>query len=301
MTAGEPADAGGGRERVSGAGMTGIASALKAGWGVRPLCFDTWMSDPSDAPVDFPSLQALLSKLPPKCLLVREGAAAPGAEMPRIEDPGFEDLEKQLLESNWHIMSSELESFSDAWAGVLERFMVLVWQVVPPQERLHARGMIGFFLSSPGSVARFHADIGHNFLLQIFGTKQAHIFPNDEPELFSHLAREQLFAEGKHYLDYRTEFERRAHVFDLKPGMSIYTPSMSPHWVEVGPEVSLSVGLSIRTSEEDRKMLVHRMNRRLRRLGMNPGPIGARPSSDGAKCLLERTLQRARKMVSGTR
>ena len=61
-----------------------IASALKAGWGRRPLCFDQWMVDPSDAPVDFPSLQALLTKLPPRCLLAREGAAAPGAPVPAM-------------------------------------------------------------------------------------------------------------------------------------------------------------------------------------------------------------------------
>lgn len=281
--------------------MTEMASALEAGWGGKPLCFDEWMVDPSDVPTDFPGLQALLSKLPPECLLAREGAAAPGADMPRIEDPPLDDLEKRLRESNWHVMPSQLERFSDAWAGLLQRFLELVRQAVPPQERSHTRGMIGAFLSSPGSVARFHADIGHNFLLQIFGTKRAHIFPNDDPEMFPPLAREQLFTEGKHYLDYRTEFEGRAYVFDLKPGMSVYTPSLSPHWVEVGPEVSLSIGLSIRTSEEDRRMLVHRMNRRLRRLGMSPGPVGVRPSSDGVKRFLESTLQRARGVVVGAR
>lgn len=274
--------------------MTPSINALSEAWAKTPLCLNEWIVDPSIVPLDLRSLESLLASMPREWIIVRKGAASPGDSMPVVKDLQFNgDLEERLKHDNLHIMPRYVERISKPFQDLLGRFV----ELVKPTVNEIKDAMIGFFLSSPGAIAHFHADVGHNFLLHIHGTKKVHIFPGEDPRIFPSEAKERLFTGQNHALDYQPDFESRAFVYDFVPGMTVYTPSLFPHWVEVSREFSLSIGLSIKTGEEYRQRLVHEMNSRLRRLGIHPSPVGTKPVADGMKRIVETTFQQAKRVL----
>jgi hypothetical protein len=63
-----------------------------------------------------------------------------------------------------------------------------------------------------------------------------------EPEI-------ERFLSGAHRnLAWREEFQRRARTFDLEPGLALHVPFASPHWVQNGPEVSISFSVTFNTA-----------------------------------------------------
>jgi hypothetical protein len=56
--------------------------------------------------------------------------------------------------------------------------------------------------------------------------------------------------------------------------------------VKNGPEVSISFSITFRTAESDRRELLYKANARLRKLGLEPTPVGQ-------SILLDRTKQLA--------
>ena len=82
---------------------------------------------------------------------------------------------------------------------------------------------------------------------------------------------------------YDERFRARARVFDLEPGLGGYMPSTTPHVVENGDDVSVTMSLTYYTDSTRRRELLYRGNARLRRLGMAPTPIGASRFRDAVK------------------
>jgi hypothetical protein len=269
------------------------AEQLAEAWGTRPLAFPHFLADPAGVPLTPAALAPLLRSLPARNLIIRETAAAPGAEMVKQSELP-EDLEGLLRSRCMHIMVLDLQERSPAFAALLERFVAAALPALERRGERLVRPMIGLFLSSPGSIAHYHADPEHNFLLQILGEKEVHVFPNDDEAMFSSEARERLFCERKHSLDYRPEFEQRAWVFHVKPGMSSYQPALCPHWVKVGAEPSLSIGVSLFAGREERQKRVHLFNHWLRGMGVQPTPPGRSPARDGFKRALIGVAQSVR-------
>src|SRR5262249_40893145 len=137
------------------------------------------------------------------------------------------------------------------------------------------------FVSSPNAVTPFHIDHEHNFILQIRGTKKLHTWDPFDRSIVTERAQELFHSShSRELIVWRDEFLGKARVFDLVPGLGGYMPSTTPHMVENGPEVSITMSFTYYTDATRRRELLYRTNVALRRLGLSPRPIGASPARD---------------------
>jgi oxalate decarboxylase/phosphoglucose isomerase-like protein (cupin superfamily) len=153
------------------------------------------------------------------------------------------------------------------------------------------RGFI--FVSSPGAVTPFHMDPEENFLLHIRGTKTMSVFDPADRSVLPAAELERFLSGGHRNLAYREEFQRKARVFELEPGLAVHVPFSAPHWVQNGPSVSISFSITFNTRATMRAFHVHQMNGRLRRWGIQPAPVGRSELRDGLKQLVSRASARA--------
>ncbi len=136
------------------------------------------------------------------------------------------------------------------------------------------------FISSPGSVTPYHIDHEYNFLLQIRGTKSISIFDR------SVLTEEEIerFYRGEHRnLVFDDRRACQGQTVELAPGDGVHVPVNAPHYVQNGPEPSVSFSITFRTPEGDRRSSVYRVNERMRSIGIKPRPFGEAPLVDRAK------------------
>jgi hypothetical protein len=128
---------------------------------------------------------------------------------------------------------------------------------------------VTLFITSPNKITPYHLDHTWNFLLQIQGSKTVHLYDESDPRVLSPEIREGWYMQ-------QCSIEENKDVsgiaYNLAPGEAAHHPVNAPHWVQNGPEVSvsLSFGLCLHSANDDAK--VHQMNYLLRRLGMQPTP-----------------------------
>lgn len=270
-------------------------TSLRSAWGTRPCILPAGWLDLSSAKTDLESVEDLLRRLPEERLRVRITGDGPASGSPRrILMRELHDLRGQLLGGHMlHIQATDLHRYDTGFADVANRFRHRLESEIDELRDPSTQVTIGLFLSSGGAVAPFHADQEHNFLSQVIGDKKMHMFPPEDLDIFPCVSRERLAAEDLHVLDtYQPELESRAEVAELLPGTTLYHPPMGPHWVDTGRNsYSLSITLSFVTPSVDRTLLLHKLNRQLRRVGMRPTPVGTRPALDGAKLVLARAMR----------
>lgn len=161
----------------------------------------------------------------------------------------------------------------------------------------HAEAFI--FVSSPGSITPYHIDPEYNFLLQIRGTKFVHMLDGSSPDVLSEEELEEFYVAGAtRNLTYREELRQKEWVTTLHPGQALHFPLTFPHWVENGPEVSISFSITFRADASNRREVLYRINHRLRRLGLNPRPVGD-AWTDTIKYGVFDVARRAKKRVVG--
>jgi ribosomal protein L16 Arg81 hydroxylase len=140
------------------------------------------------------------------------------------------------------------------------------------------------FLSSPGSVTPFHLDPEHNFLLQIQGTKTIHMWDRDDRIVLPEKELETFYAAFVHRnLPWKDEFQTTAWNVGLEAGEGLHFPVAVPHWVQNGPEVSVSFSITFRSESSQRRELLYKANARLRKLGLDPTPPGQSILLDSTK------------------
>jgi len=146
------------------------------------------------------------------------------------------------------------------------------------------------FVSSPGAVTPYHMDPEENFLLQIRGTKTMSVFDPADRSVVAETDIERFVSGAHRNLAYREDYQRKARLFDLRPGLAVHVPFAAPHWVQNGPAVSVSFSITFNTSASKRVTHAHRFNARLRRWGLRPAPVGRSDLRDGLKELVSRAL-----------
>lgn len=161
------------------------------------------------------------------------------------------------------------------------------------------RQRAGFiFISSPGSVTPYHIDPEYNFLLQIRGRKAIHILNGEDRSVISEQELERNYAwHDTFHLPFADEYRDKAECFEIAPGQGLHFPVTAPHWVENGPEVSISFSITFQTPASERRDMVYSVNGHLRRWGIKPVPYGRSPWRDGAKFNALRVLRRAGSLV----
>jgi hypothetical protein len=157
-------------------------------------------------------------------------------------------------------------------------------------EMLKREGFI--FISSPGSVTPFHFDPEHNILLQIRGRKTMTIFPADDEAVVSGAEHERFHNGGHRNLPWREDFAAAGQAFELTAGKAVYVPVKAPHWVQNGPEVSISLSITWRSEWSYDEEYARRMNHLLRRAGMKPRAPGRYPNQNRLKSLGYRAIDK---------
>ncbi|MGI9515970.1 MAG: cupin-like domain-containing protein [Pirellulaceae bacterium] len=149
------------------------------------------------------------------------------------------------------------------------------------------------FISSPGSVTPYHIDPENNFLLQVRGQKQVHMYDPLDREVISEQAIEDFFAGAHRNLEFHEALHGRGHWFNLKPGQALHFPVVAPHWVQNGDQVSVSFSITFQTDDSMRRQTLHRFNRRMRRWGLTPTPVGFNAVRDNAKYFLVNAVRQS--------
>jgi hypothetical protein len=140
------------------------------------------------------------------------------------------------------------------------------------------------FVSSPNTVTPFHMDHEHNFIMQIRGTKRLYTWDPFDRTVVSERAQELFHdAHSRELVTWSEDWRSRARVMDLEPGLGGYMPSTGPHMVENGPEPSITISFTYYTDSTRARELVYRGNARMRRLGIEPTPVGTSPQRDRVK------------------
>jgi hypothetical protein len=135
------------------------------------------------------------------------------------------------------------------------------------------------FLSAPNAVTPVHFDPEHNFLLQIRGRKNMNVSPFNSVENEQRALDRYYDGSGRNLEAMPSEGE----TFRLDPGKGVYVPSFMPHWVQNGPDASVSLSITFRTRASLRAERVHRVNSRLRQSGFSPRHPGVSATTDRAK------------------
>lgn len=140
------------------------------------------------------------------------------------------------------------------------------------------------FVSSPNAVTPFHMDHEHNLIMQIRGNKRLYAWDPFDRAVVPERGHELFHdAHSRELVVWRDELRDKARMFDLEPGMGGYMPSTSPHLVQNGDGVSITMSFTYYTDATRRRELLYRGNARLRRLGLEPSPVGESMIRDGVK------------------
>jgi hypothetical protein len=140
------------------------------------------------------------------------------------------------------------------------------------------------FVSSPNTVTPFHMDHEHNFIMQIRGTKRLYTWEPTDRTVISERAQELFHdAHSRELVTWSEDHRARARLLELEPGLGGYMPSTAPHMVENGPEPSITISFTYYTDSTRQRELLYRGNARLRRLGIEPTPVGTSAARDRAK------------------
>jgi hypothetical protein len=187
------------------------------------------------------------------------------------------------------------------YADLLETILAELAPVVGPRtgEMLRREGFI--FISSPGSVTPFHFDPEHNILLQVRGSKTLTAFPADDETLLDPRVHE-AFHLGQHHrnLPWEEVFAGRGTPFTIEPGEAIHVPVKAPHWVQNGPEVSISLSVTWRSEWSSSEADARGLNHLLRGLGIDPKSPAPFPARNLGKSVLYRAIRKVGR-VAGTR
>lgn len=172
-----------------------------------------------------------------------------------------------------------------AYAGLLHELLDEMSEVIEPTtgEMLTPQGFI--FVTSPNAVTPFHFDPEHNILLQLRGSKAMTIWPAGDNRFAPDKVHEAYHTGGGRELGWDETFAEFGITFPLDPGDAVYVPVMAPHYVRNGPEVSISLSITWRSTWSYDEADARAFNHMLRRWGMSPRPTNRWPRQNRAKAL----------------
>jgi quercetin dioxygenase-like cupin family protein len=241
-----------------------------------------------------PALVELAASLADKDVEYNPGTLPIGIAPEDIPSPRLGIVETiRSIEENGSWMVLKLVEQHPAYGELLESALAELKPFVTPKtgEMLTLQGFI--FISSPDAVTPFHFDPEHNILLQIRGEKTMTVFPATDEEIVSPMAHEG-FHLGQHHrnLVWDDAFAAKATSFLLKPGEAVHMPVKSPHWVKNGPQVSISLSVTWRSTWSYEEADARAFNHLLRKFGVSPASPKRLPRHNRAKSVAYRALRR---------
>jgi len=248
--------------------------------------------------LDLEALAALAQRLPPQNVEYNRGDVPVGLDPAATPTNGLsvEETIRRIEECGSWMVIKFIEQ-DEVYRRLLHQVLDDLDPAVAPATgaMLKREGFI--FISSPGAVTPFHFDPEHNILAQIRGSKTMTIFPADDEGLVSGAEHERFHNGGHRNLPWQEVFAGRGQPFHLTPGKGVYVPVKAPHWVQNGPEVSISLSVTWRSEWSYREEYARRWNHLLRRAGMTPRSPRRWPHQNHAKSLGYRVINKANRIV----
>jgi Cupin-like domain len=196
------------------------------------------------------------------------------------------------IEQNGSWMVLKWVENDPAYKALLADTLACLKSVIEPRtgEMLTLEGFI--FVSSPNAVTPFHMDPEHNILLQVRGTKEFTVFPQVDPEMLSDIEHERYHLGGHRNLPWRDSFAAKGKTFAMAPGDAIHVPVKAPHWVKVGPELSISFSVTWRSLWTYREADARGLNGLMRNIGISPATTQRFPRQNLAKSVAYRAFRK---------
>lgn len=230
-------------------------------------------------------LEELVSSLPAESIEYNAGDVAISQDPDTAPQTGLTPAEtiRRIEDCESWMLMHDVESDPE-YAQLLDAVLDEVAELTEPIEPgMHERRAF-IIVSSAASVTPYHFDPEQNFLLQVRGSKQVHVFDPFDDRLVSETDRERVFAgKGKPNLDLDDALSDSGEEFRLDAGEGLCIPFQAPHWVRVGNGVSISFSMTWQTHRTEHFFDIHRVNMALRRAGLTPVPPGRSPWRDAVK------------------
>ncbi len=256
--------------------------------------------------LQMPALIALAGRLPPDA--VRFHAAAMSADTDFSDEPAIprakatlEDALAGIEQAGAWVQFKHIEQ-DPLYRALIDRFLDEARPLMGGDATSMGQREGYIFIASPGSVTPYHCDHELNFICQIRGPKEFHVW---DPADRSVLSQEQLESFHAEYslknIRYDEKLEARARVHSLGSGQGIYMPLAAPHLVRTGAAAAITLSVVFITDSARREAAVHSANYLLRRLGVEPREPGISPVVDSAKRRGLGVITRVRSLLGGAR
>lgn len=244
-----------------------------------------------------PRLVALAQALPPASLEYNGGDLPISADprlTPRTGLSAYETIRRIETANSWMAL---LNVEQDPEYGRLLRDCLAEVAVLSEPIRPGMTQPEGYiFVSSARAITPYHMDPEHNLLLQIRGEKTLTVFDGHDRSLLTAEQVEDFYCGTPHRnLPFRDDWAPKGQAFVLQPGDGLHVPVTFPHYVQVSNDYTISFSVTFRTPDLDRLGLVHRFNRKLRRVGIRPAEPGRSLWRDTVKSQTEHLIERARR------
>lgn len=255
----------------------------------------------TDPMFELDHLAELAGRLPPEAVFSSVGSVAVGTgwagwvlgENPHRNVP---DIIRGIASANAVIMLKSVDRNPEFGPAFRRVVMALAEQVGEQLMDDIDLGRATVLISSPRRVTSYHIDEATNYLMQVRGRKQFHVFDGRDRTLVTHEELEAFYGGDLNAVRYRPDRQDDANVFDMVPGIGVHVPVHSPHWVQNGEDVSVSLSVNYDLRSNRRIGAVYRVNGQLRRAGLNPPPPGASPWRDRLKAVALESARNARRL-----
>lgn len=202
---------------------------------------------------------------------IAQAAMSPGEIVRTIADNGC-----------WMVLKKV--DVDPAYAALIDACLAEIAPITAPATGEYRRREAFIFLSAPNSVTPFHMDPEHNILLQIAGRKTMRVYPAGDLSIVPQTVHEAFHRGGAHRnMRHDPAFDAKAIDYPMGAGEAVYVPVKAPHWVQNGAEPSISFSITWRSRMSDGEARLHRVNQRMRGIGIVPGTPGSAPALDAAK------------------
>ena len=181
---------------------------------------------------------------------VESGTPEPGAKWgsasSAVKPASLSDAIDRIAENSFWVVLTRLHldpQYAPVMQQVLDALSLLVGYRIPTH---YYDPILTVLVTSPNRITPCHVDYDTNQLLQIQGSKEISIFDGSDAEIFPEALRERFWNGDTQAFVWKSEIESRALRVRLAPGLGVHVPAACPHWLQNGPEVSVSVSVTFK-------------------------------------------------------
>lgn len=140
------------------------------------------------------------------------------------------------------------------------------------------------FMAAPNAVTPFHIDAESVFLMQIEGEKTMWVGDPNDRAMVTNREIEQFYRGDESAPKFKQRKVKRAHEFQLRPGLGVHLPTLAPHWVRNTNNVSIAMSVSFVLPQDLRRKQIYVANSYLRKINRRlAGDPGSHPVWDSVR------------------